>query len=849
MSLVGKLIGFGFRQVIGAVAGDAAGELTGKVAEPVIRLVEQHFTDHSQTLPKALARANDRSWQAVSIALAGDGFLDKIKVFFASADDKGIREQVRLFLQDKNIGFEGTSADFRKQCLAELKEAKKTGLLTAKNLANDIPRQAAAFQRYADPKGMMDGAEQVMGQIADDLASDYRNLAKLLRKRPAIGPPLLVAAYAFFFRREVETNRELARGLFFDGLRKLSASQEKAFAEVNKALTSLGDQFEQVIEQLDRIEGDVLDILAEMQNYRKERREQHEQVLALLKKKGFRKGEVKPEDSLCIRSLVEREAVKQHLARFRQLPAEQQKQSPALLYGLGKLQFGSGDFDGARKTFVAVAEEVHDACAQAEAQFNAYRAALEEKKWGDALVAIQKAALLDSQRFAPFPMQRYQPKKILGAGGFGTAFLCHDQDRNTEVVVKTLHDAALEQNVFQEAHVLKDLSHPAIIRVRAVAYCDKELKARPYIVMDYFPGESLESRIQNDGTLKIEDLIVIARQIAQGMRFAHQKNIFHRDLKPDNVLVCKAGDGWKAKIIDFGLALRKQTIKTSMETRTAGHTILGDSVAGTIKYAPPEQMGEMKGVKPGPYSDVYSFGKLCCYVLFKTTEPTDRLWMTIPENVRTNLREMLDKCRENELEHRLPNFDPVLKVLNALDPFQPERKNQKEARQKANLERNRREQDPKSKVSKKKQTGIIAAILVGLVAPLIGYGTWRTYDGGGGDKIAKEGTKTSDKIDPFYEKKAKGKDESKTGDKIDPSYENSLGMKFVWIPPGKFMMGSPKEEEERSDNETQHKVTLTKGFYMGVYTVTQEQWQAGHGQQSQPFQGRKEPAGRKGFLG
>jgi len=56
------------------------------------------------------------------------------------------------------------------------------------------------------------------------------------------------------------------------------------------------------------------------------------------------------------------------------------------------------------------------------------------------------------------------------------------------------------------------------------------------------------------------------------------------------------------------------------------------------------------------------------------------------------------------------------------------------------------------------------------------------------------------------------------------SFTNSIGMKFVWIPPGNFMMGSPQEEKQRNANETQHKVTLTKGFYMGVSTVTQEQW-------------------------
>jgi formylglycine-generating enzyme required for sulfatase activity len=63
---------------------------------------------------------------------------------------------------------------------------------------------------------------------------------------------------------------------------------------------------------------------------------------------------------------------------------------------------------------------------------------------------------------------------------------------------------------------------------------------------------------------------------------------------------------------------------------------------------------------------------------------------------------------------------------------------------------------------------------------------------------------------------------------VDPPkhFTNSIGMKFVWIPPGTFLMGTRLGEEERSDNETQHSVTLTKGFYMGVHLVTQEEWQA-----------------------
>lgn len=68
---------------------------------------------------------------------------------------------------------------------------------------------------------------------------------------------------------------------------------------------------------------------------------------------------------------------------------------------------------------------------------------------------------------------------------------------------------------------------------------------------------------------------------------------------------------------------------------------------------------------------------------------------------------------------------------------------------------------------------------------------------------------------------------------------NSIGMKFVWIPPGNFMMGSPKEEKQRWVNETQHKVTVTKGFYMGVYTVTQEQWEEVMGNNPSEFKGEK----------
>jgi len=78
-------------------------------------------------------------------------------------------------------------------------------------------------------------------------------------------------------------------------------------------------------------------------------------------------------------------------------------------------------------------------------------------------------------------------------------------------------------------------------------------------------------------------------------------------------------------------------------------------------------------------------------------------------------------------------------------------------------------------------------------------------------------------------------------EKKDPPREftNSIGMKFVWIKPGTFMMGSPENESGRSNVEFQHKVTLTKGFYMGVHTITQEQWQEVMGKNPSHFKGEK----------
>ncbi len=944
MSVITQLVGFGLRQVIGDAADNAV---------QVIEVIEQRFRDHSRTLPKALDQAHNRAWQALGVALAGDGFLDRVKVFFASGDDKGVREQVQVFLKSNAVSFDGTPDAFRQACLDELKRLRKSGLLSASGgSAAEIARQAAGFKRHADPQGLIEESRRAVAGVADALAGAYPNLSRLLRTPTPAGPPLLAAAFCYFFRREVETDDELAHGLFFDGLRQLSASQAKAFGEVGKALAALGGQFDALFEQLGRIEaavaetqavaaethGAVLDLQAEMDGMHGENREFHAQVLLHLGLVGMQRGEVRPGDSCSIRGEDERRAVKALLAQFRQLPAEEQRKMPALLNGLGKLQHGAGDHAEACQTFTEVGQVVGDPSAKAEAAYNAYRAALEEKKWDAALAALREAASHDPLRFAPFPLHDYEPQRILGAGGFGTVFYCRDLVRNQDVAVKALHTADLNRSikdVFREAEILARLQHPNLIGVKYWGYADAD-RTRPYIVMDYFPGITLQQFVEYRGLLNVGQLLAVAVPVAEAMRAAHAQGVLHRDLKPANVLVGQEGDAWTVKIIDFGLALRQQTIETSrVRIGATQKSMLDWSVAGTLDYAPPEQLGKQPGVQPGPYSDVYAFAKTCCYAMFKTTELRLTQWQSLPPR----LAKLLEECLDPDTRQRPQGFGPVLEGLGECS------RGGREAQSREEAERLRREQEEEQRrqmegeeqlrqlvraaldrtdgkptsddtaaakglCRRHKLTADRANAVVREVREL-----WRQErDEREREKERQEAEDEAFRIadaelwqqerdEQEREKKRQEaedeafriadaarrqrQDEERQREEAAPPppprdsgsinllcpncqkplsapvqyagqlircplcagtftvpplpkmsappppvskagelYTNSLGMKFAWIPPGTFLMGSPPNELERQDDETQHKVTLTKGFWMGVHQVTQAQWQA-----------------------
>jgi DNA polymerase len=183
----------------------------------------------------------------------------------------------------------------------------------------------------------------------------------------------------------------------------------------------------------------------------------------------------------------------------------------------------------------------------------------------------------------------------------------------------------------------------------------------------------------------------VARQVASGLQAAHSQGILHRDVKPANILLHRTtgdtGDTGKrqkgvsnslsspvspvspvvqftSKIIDFGLALRR----TGRETMLAStQTVIGSSIAGTLEYAAPEQMGKLPGVAVGPASDVYGFARTCCYALFQTPQPLLRHWRSVPES----LAELLETCLEERPENRPPGFKEVLARLSPPPPPAP----------------------------------------------------------------------------------------------------------------------------------------------------------------------------------
>jgi Protein kinase domain len=694
MSIVLHVSALALRQLVDG-AWEAVGGKEGGAA--VVRFLTDRFTDHSQRLNRALSSATESAWKALELALAGESFWARLRALSGRREDQAFAQQVRAFLDAVGpAGPTDSEPAFRRHCLRELRAARKAGLLTSGELSPEhLARQVGAFARFTDAPALLEAEWRLVGALAEALVeAGWDNLGRLLALRPAEGESVLALGARYFFRRAVEKDEVLFRGLAFARLEKLSQAQEQGFAALADALAREGQRLEELLtdvrETVVEAHGAVLDLQAQIQGQGENLQQIGRSVLQLLEQHQLQRRELRLGDSLSVRNDGERQLVRQLVARYRALPEEEQRRLPALLNALGKLEVVAGDFEAAQRDFQSVARLTPDAALEAEAHYHAYQAALQRRDWTTAQSEMLAAARLAPQRLAPFPLDKYEPERILGAGGFGVAFLCRHVYVGGRVVVKALGGTELDQSVeqvFAEGMALRQLDHPAIIRMQDCGFTDPGRKGRPYLAMDYFDGATLEE-LAGQQALSEQECVAVAQQIASALQAAHGKGILHRDVKPANVLLRRlpsprggrgvGGEGanWEVKLIDFGLALGASALQG---TRATSKTLLGSSIAGTLEYAAPEQLGRLDGVPPSPASDVYGFAKTCCYALFQVAEPTLRHY----QSIKPALADLLGQCLERLPARRPQDFGVVLTRLSALssDTVQREAERREEERQ------------------------------------------------------------------------------------------------------------------------------------------------------------------------
>jgi eukaryotic-like serine/threonine-protein kinase len=188
---------------------------------------------------------------------------------------------------------------------------------------------------------------------------------------------------------------------------------------------------------------------------------------------------------------------------------------------------------------------------------------------------------------------RYRLEAKLGSGGMSTVYLARDETLDRPVAVKVMHREMSEQEdqlqrFRQEARAVAKLTHPNVVSVIDAG----EDGGHPYIVFEYVKGETLKQRIGRVGALDTQEAIAYAIEVARGLSVAHARNMVHRDIKPQNVLIDEEG---RAKLTDFGI---------SRQLEQDGVTATG-RVLGTTDYVAPEQA---MGKGADPRSDIYSLG-------------------------------------------------------------------------------------------------------------------------------------------------------------------------------------------------------------------------------------------------
>jgi serine/threonine protein kinase len=238
----------------------------------------------------------------------------------------------------------------------------------------------------------------------------------------------------------------------------------------------------------------------------------------------------------------------------------------------------------------------------------------------------------------PATVGRYHVERLIAHGGMGSVYLARDPAIDRPVVIKLLKagfdDVAARERFAREARAAGRLQHPNIVTVFDVG----EHEDRPFIAMEYVPGETLWQLIRRSGVIRVWEKLAILEDLCSGLHYAHGLGIVHRDIKPANVMVDESG---MVKILDFGVA----------RAGAGPITRVGD-VVGTLNYMSPEQLS---GRPVDHRTDVYSVGALASELFSHQ--------MAFPGTVDTGVLHKILNSSPVPIEALVPAIDPDIVAI------------------------------------------------------------------------------------------------------------------------------------------------------------------------------------------
>ncbi len=264
-------------------------------------------------------------------------------------------------------------------------------------------------------------------------------------------------------------------------------------------------------------------------------------------------------------------------------------------------------------------------------------------------------------------LSHYRILEKVGEGGMGVVYRAEDTRLRRIVALKFLlpeltRDSVARERFLREARAAAALDHPHICTVHEI----DEAEGQVFIAMAFVQGESLKQRITG-GRLSIDDATQIARQIAEGLKAAHDRGIAHRDIKPANIMLAPGGE---VRVMDFGLAKLERA--TDLTT--------GGTLMGTAAYMSPEQA---RGQPVDHRTDIWSLGcviyemvagrrpfdadhalAVLHAILHDDPPPIDRVRADVPAFLARAIR----ACLEKDPARRYARMDDLLVELRPAPP-------------------------------------------------------------------------------------------------------------------------------------------------------------------------------------